>query len=193
MQNMKILFKLLKWIRMTSQNWVHAKPWHQQRASLQCLVPSRSQPSAKRLTRPERYALSSLPFYTAAGGGVTRVQGGRQRFCIARMKSVCVCVAEVREVPLACVLWAFSCFLLWSSFSSLHPTRSLRLRLLVCSTLTVGLKRDGGEGMWGGGWWLLPLTETLLVLSIQGEVQGELPIGHSHRVQGAVGGGFTRS
>lgn len=34
---------------------------------------------------------------------------------------------------------------------------------------------DGGAGEeWGGG---LPFTETLLVLSIQGEVQGELPMG----------------
>lgn len=157
--------KICRW-RWTGHNWVWAI------GNTSGLVPSRSYPSAERLTWPELRALSSLPFSTAAGTGGTRGQGGRQSFWLARMKRVCVCVCvgEVREVPLACVLWAFSCFLLWSSPSSFHPTRSLCLRPLVCSTPMAGLGRN-----LGGGW--LPLTETLLVLSILEEMRGELPMG----------------
>lgn len=117
-------------------------------------VPSRSRSSAERLTRPEWCALSSLPFYTAARGTrgwLPTVLHSQNEECICVCVSACVwvwvCVAGVSEVPLACVLWAFSCFLLWSSLSSLHPTRSLRLRLLVC-TPTEEQERDG-RGTWG--------------------------------------------
>lgn len=138
------------------------------------LVPSRSQPSAERLTRPEQHALSSLPFYTAAGwrgnrrpGWAPTVLPSQDEECLCVCASVCE--AEVREVPLACVLWAFSCFLLWSSLSSLHPTRSLRLRLLVCSTPTLGLERGCVcVVVVVGGWGVDCLTETPLVLSVQG-------------------------
>lgn len=144
------------------------------------------QPSAERLTRPERYALSSLPFYTAAGGGGTRGQGERQPFCIARMKSVCVCGGGQRGASCLCAL---SFFMLPALIFFLIPS-SHTLPVPQASGLQ---HTDSGD--WGGehGRGLLPLTETLLVLSIQREVQGELPMGHSHRVQSAVGGGFTRS
>lgn len=50
-------------------------------------------------------------------------------------------------------------------------------------------ERQGMAGGRGGA-----LTETLLVLLARGEMRGELPVGGpSHRAQGAVGGGFTRS
>lgn len=132
---------------MTRQNWVHAKPWHQKGTSLHV-----SFPAGPTICWEAHTTWAICPLIFAFLHGCWRRRYQRPGWAPTVLHSqdeecVCVCVAEVREVPLACVLWAFSCFLLWSSFSSLHPTRSLCLRLLVCSTLTVGIGGRAWEGV----------------------------------------------
>lgn len=155
-------------------------------------VPSRSRSSAERLTRPEWCALSSLPFYTAARGTrgwLPTVLHSQNEECMC----VCVCMCVSLSVCGrgqwgASRLCALSFFMLpaliFSLISSSHT---------LPAPQASGLHTDRGAGEGWEGDMGLPLTQTLLVLSIQREVQGELPMGHSHRVQSAVGGGVTRS
>lgn len=103
--------------------------------------------AAETLAWPEPWALSWALFYVCEANYRPEwapIALFSQPACVC----VCECVWRWGRLLSPVCFQLFHAPSLWCSLSSVHPTRSLRLGLLVCSTPTLGLREGWGES-WG--------------------------------------------